>query len=223
MSFGQSTRESYVAYCIKQGTCTASSNLKSASLILLFRDTLIPGLDMYIYPSFIDNRSVYRFNSYKERVIMMTFQSYLESRNMTKYYLSQISGVPKSTLNDICSGKSSIAKCSAKTVFQLSKALNCTMEYIMSFDTLYSKCDINTGKPLCNDYLEYGLPQYLQQSLKNMIDSWEILDKGEKDFHWDIYWSDLSADINSAEIEQEISSEQAWYLREKYLRIKRGD
>ena len=153
---------------------------------------------------------------------MMTFQSYLESRNITKYHLSKISGIPESTINDLCSGKSSIAKCSAETLFQLSKALNCTIEFIFTFEKNCSKYDINTGKPLCNDYLEYGLPPYLQQSLKNMIASWEILDKGEKDFHWDLYWSDLNADINSAEVEQEISSEQAWYLREKYLRIKRN-
>ena len=56
-----------------------------------------------------------------------------------------------------------------------------------------------------------------------MIASWVIEDSGKVDYHWDIAWSELNADINSAEVEQEISSEQAWYLREKYLRMKRGD
>ena len=56
-----------------------------------------------------------------------------------------------------------------------------------------------------------------------MIASWKIVDSGKKDYHWDICWSELNADINSAETEQEISAEQAWYLREKYLRMKRGD
>ena len=73
------------------------------------------------------------------------------------------------------------------------------------------------------EYLERDLPPYLQSSLENMIVSWEILDSGKTDYHWDLSWSELNADINSAETEQEISSEQAWYLREKYLRIKRGD
>lgn len=46
---------------------------------------------------------------------------------------------------------------------------------------------------------------------------------GNKDYHWDMCWSELNADINSAEVGQEISTEQAWYLRENYLRMKRGD
>ena len=79
-----------------------------------------------------------------------------------------------------------------------------------------------TGLSVDKEYLECGLPPYLQQSIENMKKSWEIEDSGEKDFHWDIYWCDLAADINSAEVDQIISSEQAWYLRTKYLRIERN-
>lgn len=43
----------------------------------------------------------------------------------------------------------------------------------------------------------------------------ENVDSGKKDYHWDMYWSELNADINSVEVEQEISTEQIWYLREK--------
>lgn len=153
----------------------------------------------------------------------MNLQNYIDSKNITKYHLSQISGVPKTTVMDICSGKSSIQKCSAGTVQRLAKALNCTMEYIMSFDTINTDCNNETGLPVSKNYLECGLPPYLQTSLKNMIASWEKVDNGKKDYHWDLIWSELNADINSAEVEQEISAEQAWYLREKYLRMKRGD
>ena len=54
-----------------------------------------------------------------------------------------------------------------------------------------------------------------------MKKSWAIEDSGERDMHWDIYWCDFNADINSAEVDQVISSEQAWYLRRKYLRMER--
>ena len=50
---------------------------------------------------------------------IMNLQDYLDSKNITKYRLSQISGVPKTTIMDICSGKSSLQKCSARTVWQL--------------------------------------------------------------------------------------------------------
>lgn len=153
----------------------------------------------------------------------MNLQEYIDSRNITKYHLSQISGVPKTTVLDICSGKSSIHKCSAHTVQLLAKALDCTMEYIMSLDTTVNNYDKETGLPKSKLYLERNLPPYLQSSLENMIASWKIIDNGDKDYHWDLNWSELNADINSAEVGNEISSEQAWYLRETYLRMKRGE
>lgn len=73
------------------------------------------------------------------------------------------------------------------------------------------------------DYYDCDLPEYLQNSIKNMLSSWEIMDAGGKDMHWDLNWCELNADINSAEVNQLISSNQAWYLREKYLRMKRNE
>lgn len=80
-----------------------------------------------------------------------------------------------------------------------------------------------SGRPINKEYLERGLPPYLQTSLENMIASWARMDRGETDYQWDLYWCELNADINSAEVDQVISSEQAWYLREKYLRMIRED
>lgn len=148
----------------------------------------------------------------------MTLQEKLKQIDMSMYRLSQISGVPKTTVIDICSGKSDIRGCNAKTVFQLAKALGCTMEELMNVDT--ANYDMETGLPKDKTYLEKGLPPYLQKSVDAMQRSWEIEDNGGKDLHWDIAWCDLNADINSAETEHEISSEQAWYLRYKYLRME---
>lgn len=80
-----------------------------------------------------------------------------------------------------------------------------------------------TGLPLDKSYLECGLPEGLQASIEQMKKSWSIKDSGMVDIHWDIYWCELNADINSAEVDGLISSEQAWYLREKYLRMQRSD
>lgn len=151
----------------------------------------------------------------------MDLQELLNSKNMSKYQLSKISGVPKTTIMDICSGKSAVEKCSAKTIFQISKALDCSMEDIMHLDAP-GEYDRNTGLPKDKKYLECGLPEYLQKSLDNMKKSWKIIDSGKTDLHWDLYWCELNADINSAEVDQLITSEQAWYLREKYLRMERN-
>ena len=105
----------------------------------------------------------------------MNLQTMLDQRNMTKYRLSQISGVPKA--------------------------------------------DYTAGKPTNRSYLERGLPPYLQKSLRDMQASWKIVDSGKKDYMWDVYWCDLNASINSAEVDQEITHEQADYLRKQYLRM----
>lgn len=151
----------------------------------------------------------------------MNLQTMLDERNMTMYKLSKLSGVPKTTVIDICSGKSSIDGCNARTVLLLSKALGCTMEDLMKIDT--ADYDRKTGLPKDKTHFEKGLPQYLQDSVDRMSSSWKIIDAGKKDLHWDLCWSELNADINSAETEQEITSDQAWYLREKYLRMERGE
>ncbi len=81
--------------------------------------------------------------------------------------------------------------------------------------------DPETGKPLDRSCLECGLPEDLRESIRGMQRSWSIIDNGGQDNHWDLCWCDLYALINSYEVEQVISSEQAWYLREKYLRMER--
>ena len=146
----------------------------------------------------------------------MDLQTYIDERNLTRYRLSQISGVPKTTITDICSGKSDIGRCSAHTVQQLAKALGCTMEELMEF----APCR-KDGRPKDRTYLEHGLPGFLQESLDAMKSAWEKLDRGENYLRWDCDYCSLQRDLNVDEVEQMISSEQAWYLREKYLRIER--
>jgi len=148
----------------------------------------------------------------------MTLRTMLNERNMSMYRLSQLSGIPKTTVIDICSGKSSIEGCTARTVFQLAKVLNCPMEELMKSDA--SAYDVQTGLPKDQTYLEKGLPPYLMCSLDAMKKSWAIEDGGETDAHWDAFWCELNADINSAENERSISREQASYLRRMYLRME---
>lgn len=148
----------------------------------------------------------------------MDFQTFLDQKKMTKYHLSKISGIPKTTIADICSGKSNIERCSSKIVQQLAKALNCTMEEIMNLSLTY---DQDSGLPKDKNYLECGLPDFLQESIEMMKSAWNKLDHGEEYLLWDCDYCNLQSDINSAEADQMISSEQAWYLREKYLRIER--
>lgn len=148
----------------------------------------------------------------------MNLQTFLDKRNISKYHLSKISGVPKTTIMDICAGRSEIERCSAKTVQQLAKALNCTMEDIMELSSSY---DEKTGLPKDEAYFECDLPPFLVASIESMKKAQAKLDRGEKYYEWDCDFCDLQSSINVAETEQIISPDQAWYLREKYLGLER--
>lgn len=155
--------------------------------------------------------------------VSVEMQRLLGEKALTKYKLSQISGVPKTTIMDICSGKSKLEQCSARTVYLLAKALGCSMESLLDIADCNSGYHGETGLPKDPGYFECGLSNDLKTSIWRMEESWEIENSGGKDYHWDIAWCELNADINAAEVNQEITSEQAWYLREKYLRMKRDE
>ncbi|MBQ9227590.1 MAG: helix-turn-helix transcriptional regulator [Eubacterium sp.] len=144
----------------------------------------------------------------------MTLQQFLTNNHISMYQLSKKSGVPKSTVMDLCSGKSDIEKCNAKTVQLLAKTLNITMEELMELATF---TDPVTGLPRDLSYLEKGLPLFLQESLDKMKDTLLRLERGEEYLQWDCDYCDLQSSINVAEVEQLITSTQANYLRNKYL------
>lgn len=134
----------------------------------------------------------------------MSLQTILNEKKISMYRLSQLSGVPKTTVIDICSGKSSIENCNAGTVLQLSKALNCSMEDIMQAAD-------------SNNHYEAALPGYLQISLENMKKAIKMRTGGQRYLHYDCDYCELQSDINVAEVNGEITPDQAWYLRNKYL------
>ena len=86
-----------------------------------------------------------------------------------------------------------------------------------------SSADDHDGRPKDKSYLDCGLPDSLQKSIDAMQKSWAIEDSGKRDLHWDLIWCELNSDINFAETDGLITSEQAWYLRKKYLRMERED
>ena len=61
----------------------------------------------------------------------MLITEQLEKKQMTKYKLSKVSGVPQATINDICSGKVDLEKCSAGTLYRLTKVLGVSIEEIL--------------------------------------------------------------------------------------------
>jgi len=55
----------------------------------------------------------------------------LKEKNISKYRLAKESGVPQTTIVDICSGKAQLEKCSASTLYRIARALNVSMESLI--------------------------------------------------------------------------------------------
>lgn len=51
---------------------------------------------------------------------------------MSIYQLAKASELPYATVNDICNGKARLEKCSAETIYRLSRALNISMEDLLA-------------------------------------------------------------------------------------------
>lgn len=61
----------------------------------------------------------------------MRLTELMEEKKLSIYRLSKESGIPYTTLNDICNGKTSLEKCSAETVYKLARALDISMEELL--------------------------------------------------------------------------------------------
>jgi len=64
----------------------------------------------------------------------MVISNMLEQQNISQYRLSKESGIGQSTISDLCSGKTSIEKCSAGTLYKIAKVLGTTVDHLLELD-----------------------------------------------------------------------------------------
>ena len=62
----------------------------------------------------------------------MLVQRYMDRKGISQYRLSKNSGIPYTTINDICSGRAQLEKCSAETIYKISKELDVSMEDLLA-------------------------------------------------------------------------------------------
>ena len=127
----------------------------------------------------------------------MTFLDLLSEKKTTVYQLNIDSGMPRTTLTDIASGKADILDCSGKTLLAISKALNVSIEDLLSLEREEAKS---------------SLPQFLLDSISEYRKSIR-----KNSSLVDCYLDQLNSSINVAEVEHLISKEQADRLRRRYF------
>ena len=134
----------------------------------------------------------------------MIIDELLRKKKITKYRLAIDAGIPHATLNDICSGKTKLEKCSAETVYKIAKVLGVSMEALTEKGIQYTERE---------HIYESGLPLYLQHDLDAFKDGLK-----NNSSLMDCLWGELYGSINVAEINDgAITPEHADYLRKKYL------
>jgi len=100
----------------------------------------------------------------------MNINEILSQRGMSKYKLAKASGIPYTTINDICSGKTDIETCSAKTLYNLSKVLGTSMEDLM--EGIDAKADYRSTfdvfkSNICHQVKDMGDINFLADTLKS--------------------------------------------------------
>lgn len=156
--------------------------------------------------------TLFRYTDIMKVVIKMNLNIIIKQNGMTKYKVAKLSGVPHATLNDLCSGKSRIEKCSAETLYRIAKALNVSMESLVE-TVIIEKEEMQRVQIVRERSYEYGLPEYLQYDLDAYK---EALRNNSRLL--DCFWGELYGSINMAEISDGlITPEHADYLRKKYL------
>ena len=139
----------------------------------------------------IEKESVNRYN------LDMTFLDLLAEQKTTVYSLSIDSGVPKTTLTDIASGKADILECSGKTLLAISKSLHVSIEELL-------KLEREEAKTLLPGFLVESISEYRKAIRKGST----LID---------CFSDQLNSSINVAEVEHLISKEQADRLRARYF------
>jgi len=97
----------------------------------------------------------------------MNINKLLEKQNITKYRLSKISGVPHTTINDICNKRVSIEKCSAETLYKLAKALDVTIEDLLAESMEYRQGFEMFKSNVCHWVKDMGDMDFIIDTLEN--------------------------------------------------------
>lgn len=97
----------------------------------------------------------------------MILMHLMEQKNITKYKLSKLSGVPYATVNDICNGKAQLEKCNAETVYRIAKVLDISMEELLE-PYILERSNFELFKSnMCHRLKEMGDIDFIINTLEN--------------------------------------------------------
>lgn len=100
----------------------------------------------------------------------MIVNDLLVKENMSRYRLSKESGIPMTTITDICSGKADLDKCAAGTLYKIAKVLGVTVDSILEnnrADKVDYRCSFETFKSnTCHHVKDMGDIDFIIETLE---------------------------------------------------------
>jgi transcriptional regulator with XRE-family HTH domain len=97
----------------------------------------------------------------------MHINSIIAQKGITKYRLAKMSGVPQTTVIDICSGKAKIENCAGETIYKLAKTLGVSMESLVA-DSIEHRPAFETFKSnVCHLAKDMGDLDFLIDTLES--------------------------------------------------------
>jgi len=99
----------------------------------------------------------------------MNINSLLAKKGISIYRFAKMSGVPQTTVTDICSGRAKIENCSVETLYKLAKALDVSMESLVAHSMEYRPAFETFKSNVCHAVKDMGDLDFLFDTLKTGI------------------------------------------------------
>jgi transcriptional regulator with XRE-family HTH domain len=97
----------------------------------------------------------------------MDINELIKNKGITRYRLAKDSGMPHSTLKDICTGKAKIENCSGESLYRLAKTLGVTMESLIA-DAVEYRPSFETFKSnICHLVKDMGDLDFLTDAVES--------------------------------------------------------
>lgn len=97
----------------------------------------------------------------------MTIKEIINKKGISVYKLSKESALPYATVNDICSGKAKLEKCSAGTIYKIAQALDVSMESIIA-PCFHARSSFENFKSaVCQRLKELGDIDFIMDTLES--------------------------------------------------------
>lgn len=97
----------------------------------------------------------------------MNILNALKQKNISVYKFAKQCGLPYTTVNEICSGKARLEKCTAETVYRIAKALDTTVEDLLEPYLVKRSSFENFKSVICHRVKEIGDIDFIIEVLES--------------------------------------------------------